>query len=81
MEIIHCFTFIMVFFGLAVGTVNLVYSIQLSISLVRMSDWMKKRLAEIEEGDDEEDEEPSKEPVLTVGNYAVDNYAIEKYEE
>jgi hypothetical protein len=78
MEIIHCFNFIMLFFCLAVSVATLVYSIQLSISLVRIFNWMKKRLAEIEGEEEEKEDEKPKQTDLNVGNYAIVQYDNEE---
>lgn len=70
MEVIHCFSFVLIFFTLMVGIAILAYCIKISIALVKMFDYMKSIGRE---EDDYEELEPKKQE-LPVGNYAVVNY-------
>lgn len=52
MEVIHCFNFIMLFLSLVLLIGNLIYSVQISLSLVKIFEYMKKIGTE----EDEEEE-------------------------
>ena len=49
MEVIHCFNFVMLFFALVLLVGNLIYSVQISLSLVKIFEYMKKIGTEEEE--------------------------------